>query len=275
MLNFKHLIYSLFEALYLGLLGSIVGCVFSISASHGLEFALDRSGTENWGIIFWGNHWATRCVVSLVSTYIGAFVSGVGCRSNKYTLCGIISAIPTFVLFASAFVLAVASGGASVLNAHGNWILVVTLVLFSLPIGVYGAKRGLRWRSEHSEWYGLRRRPLGIHWSSFFWVLIPLYLVNMEIWYTSYYAVIVFFVSSLNISTIIGRLLVIISSIGFCFVGVKIILLLTSGHLFERNTWKRARCVLFYTFIMPVIFNLVRGVGFKLLSINNSWFKTL
>lgn len=259
------------KLIFAGLFGYLIGLVFSCALAKGSEYLFEKSDVYEWGLIFWGDHWLLRTSVSIFSTFIGGFIAGIVIIDDKKHIAGIISALPSVLpmiglLVASPFV----NIEFSEFLPHGKWFVLTSIILLSIPIAVLAEHLGQDWRASHPDWYGLPRRPLGIHWTTYLWLPVPLYFAIIDTWYTCLYALRLFSNFNFHFLFSIGVTLWWFALI-LQFNALKSSLIeLSSSSASSKPPLKVAKTVTFNMIVIPIIAMSLRALSFVLFGIKEN-----
>lgn len=258
-------------------LGAFIGSYLSAGVSKGLELAFPEDDLEFWGILLWGEHWFVRLVVSLLSTALGGFVAGLVVPDNS-KVASTLSAIPTVLIFAGGGSFLLYSLNTIQPPSFGSWFTILAITLLSIPVAWNGASWGSAWRKGNEHLFGIKGRPLGIHWSHYFWLWLPYYLLIGELAFTFYFLVRLTFSDDWRFVFILGRIL---TYFAFTILGYGMLeglKYLTQGHHLGLRRTQVAGKVLLSIVVFPAIAIGLRTGGFYLLSVQEnlpSWLYTI
>ncbi len=168
------------------LVGIVTGAVLWAAIQAGVKFNYEEEAPlENWGFLFWGEHWLIRLLWSLAATSVAAFLAGLVARKEG-PLIGILSALPTtFVWFACIPLWSIGgslTGGWNFSDLSlGNKILTLAAPVGAVFCGYFFGRSGQNYAFSASAHFDKRPHTfLGIKWYNHLWVPLVLYAIVLE-----------------------------------------------------------------------------------------------
>jgi len=192
------------------LLGAFIGILVSLAASHGFESEFPEVDLNRWSVLIWGEHWLLRMIVSLLSTATGGFIIGIASRDPK--LASTLSALPTVALFLGPPILYLLNTDSFEPLSLGWWFTFLIVALLSIPAARWGAAIGFSVRSSNNDLFDRRHRFLGLHWSAYSWIWVPIYLLIAEVAFMTLIWLRVSFSRQWGVAFTAGRVLVTIAA---------------------------------------------------------------
>lgn len=261
------------KILWSGLFGAFVGSWIADAASGGLKRIFPESDWNYWNIFLWGNHWFLRIIVSVVATFLGGFVVGL-MVPDKTKLAGTISAIPTSLLFLLYFIFIIIYPPLSGSIIFGSYITIFIIIFISVPIARYGAGFGSEWRKSNSEYFGIPKRLIGMHWSVFIWIWFPYYILISDFSVTLYYMIYLMFDdlfhSEFRFVWLLGGTIIWFAALSQGYGLLKGLWFLVSGHNLGFNKSKTFGLVLVNILLLPLIGIGLRYLGAMLMNVDEN-----
>lgn len=150
-----------------------------ILVSIGLTFGfLAHFSTEQWGLVFWGEHAALRVLASAIAAAAGGCVAGLFVGRHG-TGVGAASVLPALLLWVFVAVAAWTGNWSFfssplILPKGGVWV-ATGIPLLLLPVGMIAGNAGAEYRRRHEVYFAVRPGLFGIRLKHYFW--IPAYAI--------------------------------------------------------------------------------------------------
>lgn len=246
--------------------GAWVGLFLALAASWGLQYIFPEGDREEWGFMLWGEHWFTRLIVSLVTTFLGGLFAGLAASGDGRKI-GMLSAIPTSLSWVAVGLLGIAYATEVRSPSIGSWATILVAGLFSPFLGGIAGSAAEHWRSKNTELFGKQGRPLGIHWANWLWIWIPYYFLVGQFAYCIFLLLYVDFQHPGGIIGGMGRGFIAASVFALGYGGYQAFKLLMSGHTQEFTNGQVAFRVFGYLAGLPALSVVLLAIGFIFLGI--------